>query len=232
MTETREIYTPGVIFPQLTLEPECYASLKMRLDLYQDMIMATHYEAGRPGATFAVDPADLGRALSDMTTSSGLLPPNCLFWQRKGGNDRLGIYVEPGLWAVSIQADRETWHVPLPGFIFIGEGKNYSMYAVKLPPTTPETKLYNFPAPNVGGLGVTCQGNAPFPQASGPTIWDAAHVFFQSEFNKHLINSKSKTHPGNILDVWAELNEAEAQCYPVADLVSANVDLGVVIDAA
>lgn len=232
MTETREIYAPRVIFPQLTLEPECYASLRMRLDLYDDMIMATHYDAGLPGATFAVDQADLGRALADITTSSGFLPPNCFFWQRKDGQDRLGIYVEPGLWAVSIQGDRETWHVPLPGFIFIGAGKTYSLYAVKLPPTTVETKLYHFPAPNLGGRGATCQGDAPFPLASGGTIWDAVYVFFQSEFNKHLINNKSQAHPGNILDMWSELNAAETPYYPVVDLVSANVTLEDVIDAA
>ncbi len=229
MTERRmDYFVTGALLSGMKWEDDCYASLRVRFDLYDDQIFCTKYKKGLPEATYAVDPADLGAALGGLSIKTGLLPPNCLFWGRKDGLERLGIYVEPGVWRVAVQGHKEAWDIPLPGFVFIGVGRKYSLYAVKLPPTGPQAKLYEFPAPNMGAGGV-CQGNAPFPLASGATIWDAVYVFFQSKFNKHLAGGRSQAYEDNILEMWEKLHATEAAAYPVIDLVSANKTLQGVI---
>jgi len=219
-TDQIEISPYLPILPAINWPEEAYTSLVMRLDLYQDYIVAQKFEKGQGGALFTVDPLDLATALGDLTVSSGLLPENCLFWSRAGGQERLGVYVAPKVWPVSVQGERLTWLVPLPGFVFVGQGKKYSLWAVKERPVG-TTSLFLPPTPNTSGT--VCTGNAPFPQASAKTIWQAVDVFFSSGFNNHLANGKSqdKKHKENILTRWRELHEAGAESYPLEDLVSA-----------
>ena len=65
----------------------------------------------------------------------------------------------------------------------------------------------------------------PFPVAGGGTIWEAIDVFFQSGFNDHLDNNKSKSYPDSILKMWRKLNQEKAETYPLDDLVHANMTL-------
>jgi hypothetical protein len=69
-----------------------------------------------------------------------------------------------------------------------------------------------------------CRGNVDFPQAAAGTIWPALRLFFESDFNNHLSNGKSKGYPRGILAAWEKLAGAEA--WPEDDLVSAGVTLG------
>jgi PRTRC genetic system protein B len=213
---------PGFVFPEIEPEDEGeYASLQMRLDLYEDVILATRYEAGTPGATYAVDPDDLALALADLSLSSKFLPPNCLFWGKSGGAERLAVYLPPQVWPVSVQGEKETWRVPLPGLVFEGKGTNYRIYAVKRRPDTPAEPLYLAPVPNMSGS--ICTGNAPFPVAGAGTIMPAVAAFFESGFNTHLSNGKSRKHPTGVLAMWRELREAGAEAYPPDDLVEARM---------
>jgi hypothetical protein len=232
MTELKAsdfVNAPTFIFPQFELADDCYARLRMQLNLYDDFILATRFSDGVPGATFVVEPTDLASVLADLPVRSGFLPQNCLFWSKRGGQERLAIYVEPKVWPVSVKQHRRTWHVPLPGFVFVGRNKEYVLYAVREAPVKPNTRLYNFPAPNISN-GV-CAGNAPFPVASGDTIWQAVDVFFQSGFNNHLDNGKSKQCLNSILDMWHHLNREKAESYPLNDLIFANITLANLINS-
>lgn len=215
------VYTP--IFPDLNFDSDAYAHIQMRLDLYEDMIVATHYDNTEPGASFVVDPMDLAAALGDLPFGSGLLPKNCLFWSKRGGHERLAVYIEPQVWAVSIERDKRTWHVPLPGLVFLGHEQRYEIYAVKEEPTADNLRLpvCIAPVPNMTpGSRSICQGNAPFPVAASGTIWQAVSAFFESGFNEHLVQNKSQKYPDNILRMWRILNRVQATEYPLDDLVS------------
>lgn len=205
------------VLPAINWGEEDYARLQMRLDLYQDMIVARKFHQGKGGPLYVLDPLDLATVLADLTISTGLLPEGCLFWSRKDGAERIGVYVPPKVWPVSIQGQERTWRVPLPGLVFVGFGKKYGMYAVKERPAGWKVKLYNAPCPNVSGN--VCTGSAPFPEASAATIWQAVEAFFTSGFNNHLVNNKSRQHPNDVLAVWRELHEARARRYPLGDLV-------------
>jgi PRTRC genetic system protein B len=197
-----------------------YAGLRLRLDLFDDYITAQRFEYGQPGALFLVDPLDLAARLADLTISTCLLPPNCLFWQRANGVERLAVAIPPAVWPVSIYGEKLTWRVPLPWLVFCGCGLNYQVFAFGglLQPTDPGEKLYHAPVPNMGQNGV-CRGSAPFPAAAAATINAAWDAFISSEFNSHLANGKSRAHPDNVLNQWRALHLAAEPEYPVADLV-------------
>jgi hypothetical protein len=211
----------GFIFPQLRFDDEDYARIKMRLDLYTDYILATKYDKrGQSGATFMVDPADLASAVSGLSVTTGLLPRNALFWGKKGSVERIGVYLKPQVWPLSVNGDKLTWHIPLPGMIFIGEGKRYELYAVKEYPVS-GTTLFNAPVPNLSNA--VCTGNVSFPKAGVKTIWQAVDAFFQSGFNNHLANGKSRQEPENILRIWRLLKGEQE--YPLYDLVEAGTTI-------
>lgn len=214
------------IFTGFHFEAEDMSKLRMRIELFDDMIAGIRFQDGRPREVYALDPDDVGGALGNVTLGSGLLPRNCLFWQKVGGQERLAIFVEPKVWAVSVEREKKTWHVPMPGLVLVGQAQKYQMYATKEQQwPVGDTPLYHAPCPNVWGDRGVCTGNAPFPVAGVGTIWQALEVFFSSGFNTHLAGGKSKRFRDDILGQWRALDEANAGEYPEDDLVAANVTL-------
>lgn len=215
------------VFTGIRFDKDEQARLRMRFELFDDMIAAVRFSNGQPRETFAVDPADVAAAISNVTLGSGLQPRNTLFWQKVGGQDRLAIFVEPKIWPVSVEREQKTWYVPMPGLVFVGQGQRYQMYATKEQywPVA-ETPLFNAPCPNVWGDRGVCTGSAPFPVASTKTIWQAVEVFFTSGFNNHLAGGKSKQFKDDILGHWRALDGANADEYPDDDLVPAGITLG------
>lgn len=217
------------IIPGVAWGADDYTSLRMTLHLYDDMIVATKHGEGSE-STFVVDPLELAQRLGGLDVQSGILPRNCLFWQRRGGQERLAVYVPPQVWRVEIAANGRRIEVPLPGLVFVGQGKRYGAWAVVEPEQAPAgwlphagTALYRCPTPNIGDDGV-CAGSVRFPVAGAGTIWAAVSLFFESRFNDHLSNGKSQRHPDCILEMWYEIADSEA--YPVDDLVKAKSNLG------
>lgn len=231
----------GLVIPGATFDDNDYASLKLRLDCYDDFILARKFDDGQGGPLYALDPLDVAAGLAGLNLGTPLLPRNCLFWQRNKAAERLAIYIEPQVWAVNMAAHNEaddqsrqrgntrhTWRVPLPGLVWIGADAEYSLYAVKEAGWPgPETELFRAPCPNVGDH--ICLGNVKFPAAGAATIWPAWTLFVESDFNNHLANGKSREYSTSVLMMWRRLHNAEADTYPLADLVSANVRLGKVL---
>lgn len=214
------------IFPAMRFGEDEYAQLEMRLDLFNDRIVATRYQQGRAGASFIADPLAVAQALNGFDIDSGLLPENVLFWQRREGAERIGLWLPPQVWPVRIESRQETvaWRVPLPGLVLVGHRKHYELYAVlgKDRPG-PESDLFVPPCPNVSGL--VCSGNVKFPVAGAATIEEASWLFFESGFNGHLANGKSRKYPDDITRMWRVLNRIKAAEYPLADLVPMRMQL-------
>jgi len=212
---------PDLIYPAIKWGESDYARLQARLDLYDDFLVLSKYRTGQVTEQYLVDPAELAAVLAGINLNSGLLPRGCLFWSKLRGSDRLGIYLPPQVWPVTVRGEAQAWRVPLPGLIFSGHEYDYSVWAVKDYPTDDNVPLYLAPCPNVHPEGV-CRGSAPFPQAGPATIWHAVDIFFSSKFNRDLANHKSKAQPDCILDQWRKLHQAGADAYPLDDLVETN----------
>ena len=212
----------GIFFPVDEFDSDSFASLKMRYDFYDDFITAEKFEDGIGSGEFIVDPVDVGVKLAGISFSSGLLPSHCLFWAMVDGSEKLAIYAEPNMYAVSVQGYKETWHVPLPGLIFWGHKYNYCIYAVKDRPSE-NMPLYFAPVPNMSSN--VCVGNVKFPQAGVGSIWDAFRLFFESGFSNHLSNGKSAKYGKSVLDMWDYLNKNSEKAYPLDDLMPCNKKL-------
>jgi hypothetical protein len=177
---------PDLIYPAFKWGDSDYARLQARIDFYDDFLMLAKYRQGKVTEQYLVDPAELAAALAGINLHSGLLPQDCLFWSKLRGYDRLGIYLPPRVWPVTIRDEAQArstgsgqaWRVPLPGLIFTGHEYGYSVWAVKAYPTDENTPLYLAPCPNVHPEGI-CRGSAPFPQAGPATISHAVGIFFQ-----------------------------------------------------
>jgi len=55
-------------------------------------------------------------------------------------------------------------------------------------------------------------------------------AFFGSRFNTDLSNNKSKVFPGGVLEQWRALHKAEAESYPLDDLVETGITLGGILN--
>jgi hypothetical protein len=248
---------PDLIYPAFKWGESDYASLQARLDLYDDFLVLSKFRSGQVTEQYLVDPVELTAALAGLSLHSGLLPEGCLFWGKQRGADRLGLYLPPRVWLVTVRDDPsassgqapsvgsgqappsansgnvsgQAWRVPLPGLIFTGHGYDYSLWAVKAYPTADTTPLYLAPCPNVQPEGV-CRGSAPFPQAGPASLGRAVDVFFSSKFNRDLSNQKSRAFPHCVLDQWRRLHETGAELYPLDDLVETGLTLRRLLHAA
>jgi PRTRC genetic system protein B len=220
---------PDLFWPQIQWAESDYARLQGRLDLYSDFIILSKFLNGEVSQQYLVDPAEVAAALAGLNLTSNLLPENCLFWGKKNGADRLGIYLPPQVWLVTVRDEPLAWRVPLPGLIFTGHDYQYNLWAVSERPSDRQAPLYMAPCPNVQPEGV-CRGNAPFPRAGATTIYQAVEAFFSSKFNRDLSNQKSQAYPDCVLDQWRTLHQAGAESYPAADLVKTTFTLGRLID--
>lgn len=220
---------PDLIYPAIRWGEDDYAALQIRLDFFEDFVLLSKFSGGQVTQQYPVDPAEVAAALAGLSLNSGLLPRETLFWSKLHGQERLGIYLPPQVWPVTVRGETLAWRVPLPGLIFVGHEYDYSVWAVSERPTDHATPLYLAPCPNVHPEGV-CRGNAPFPRASAATIWQAVDIFFSSRFNRDLSNQKSQAFPDCILDQWQVLHEAETETYPVEDMIQTNLTLGRLIN--
>lgn len=182
-----------------------YQDLVARLDLFSEAIVMTRYDASGARSCFEVDANDLAVVLTGVPVSTGLLPRECLFYSRVGGDVYMGVFIPPGSCTLTV-ADGDVFDVPLPPLIWAGCGVGYQVWAVKQRPGERE-RLFNAPFPNVYMDGTVCAGNVQFPVCSARTIHAAFELFLKSEFNSDLAANKSEGHPDNVLALWEELHD-------------------------
>lgn len=203
-----------------------YQTHLARIDLFDEAIYLTGYQKnGQPGSCREISAIDLAVALAGQDVVSPLLPRNCLFWSRKNGSDRFIIYLEPAVRTLVLELNNERTplRIPCPGLIWVAAGTDHNLYAVKQRPTRVSERLFAAPFPNVdGGSGDICWGKIHPVRDPGRAI----PVFFEADFNDHWINACSAKYPNSILALWHELNQAQADTYPLDDLVKTNKKLG------
>ena len=202
-----------------------YQKLLVRLDVFEEAIYLTRYKDGKePIASYLVDPTDLAAALVGIPISTGLMPSDVLFYSRRGGEIRIGVYLPPKKRTVHL-AGGTSRDIPCPPLIFVGQGKRYWIWAAKGRPVDGNERLFVAPFPNVHMSsesvpdGAICQGDAEFPVCAPGTVHKAVAAFFESRFNDHLISGRSKAESGDVRKLWAALVERNARKYPLDDLV-------------
>lgn len=158
-----------------------------------DTFLTRYDERGRPGQSYPVKVGDVGAAFNVGGVSSGLLPPDVLFWQTVNGQCRIAIWIAPRVHALVFNKGRRGQRliIPLPGFVFAGQGLRYWIWAAPMRPMHSDS-LYVAPLSNVHPNGMICTGNVEFPVCAPETILNAASLFFESRFSNHLSERKVK----------------------------------------
>lgn len=200
--------------------------LRARLELFDESIVLTRYENGAAVSAYEVSPDALATAFSGLPVITGVLPDDCLFYAGAGSVVRLGIYLAPQTRALEVDAkDMPTLTIPLPGMVFVGNGRTYQVFAVKQRPTEGSERLFHAPLPNVYDDGRICCGTVNFPVCSGKTIHEAARLFFASAFNNDLSGGKCRSQPDNVLALWKTLAAQGANEFPPDELKKTSLKL-------
>jgi hypothetical protein len=202
----------------------------LRLDFYDTAVIMTQWKNDGQLLAYPVSIDDIVSACSNVTLGSSLLPANTLFWQQQADQMALGIYVPARRWRV--QTEGRSYHVPMPPFVFVGNGTSYSIYAVKKRPSNlsraqprgEHDHLYHVPCPNVHTHGGICQGNTPFPHCSPQNILTALTLFMEgSLFNADLSRGKCVSRPEDVRELWAQLDGRKR--FPQSELVPTQLNL-------
>ena len=218
-------------------DPSDCQQLQVSLHFFDETIVAVKHdpETGRQTA-HPVALTDVAQALAGVSSGSGLLPSDVLFWQRRGGQERMGLYLPARRWRVRVRlAAREEevvhWTVPMPPLMWMGYGGQYNVWALKHRPGPVDgrTPLWKAPLPNVHADGRVCAGTVRFPECSPRTIHTALALFFASEFNWHIGAGRSRSQPEALLELWRRLDGRPR--FPLADLVRDDRTLDEVIAA-
>ncbi len=191
---------------------------RLRLDFFDTAVILSRWEENGQSTTYPVAVQDVVSACTEIQLGSGFLPPNTLFWKQQANKTTLGIYVPGKRWQVRIGKKR--LHIPMPPLVFVGNGRAYSLFAVKKRPSDGHTPLYHVPCPNVFGNGGICQGDTPFPACSAKNMAKALKMFWEdSLFNGHLSHGKSKTHAKDVRKLWQNLDGRKR--FPLTELIPA-----------
>lgn len=191
-----------------------------RLDIYSESIVATLYNADKI-STFEVAPETLVELFGKVGFSTGILPPNSLFYVKRSGCERVAIWFSERVITVKYESENKgiiESSIPLPRMLFVGEKKSYGIFALpKEGVLGQDTPLFHSPFPNVKNNGQICFGNIEVPNASIETMIIASQLFFSTTFNGDLASGKSVKYPQNVIDLWGFINGKKK--FPYRDLV-------------
>ena len=195
--------------------------LRLRLDFHEESVILHDY-AGGLTRTKLVSALDVAHALArELDLTTGLLPPDTIWWARTSSGTRIAVWREPRVWTVrlrtSYDAGSRRLRLPMPGLVFVclpGRQAPY-VFAALDRPRSPDDQLYHCPTYNVFDSARVCPGNHQFP--SDPA--KIPEAFFESFFSAtgDTARNKSRSHPEDIGELWAELHGAKT--YPTDDLV-------------
>ena len=148
---------------------------------------------------------------------SGWLSNSIVRWGIGPSGDWVVKFISPGEHTLSF-VDSEPLTVMLPGFVFLGYGKEYYLWTIAKSSFDTEAEVFTVPLPNVYPDGRICFGPTVPPTCTPTTIDEAWRTFISSNFNSHLASGKSKMHP---LDVTVQLQHVaihKLKSYPIKDL--------------
>ena len=182
---------------------------------------------------YAVDLDSVAELLGKTTISTGILPPNTLGQGRKNGEPWILRYVPAGKRNLHLgDSGAAIENVPHPPLIWFGCGTKYKLWALNTREyPTQHTILFNAPFPNVYEDGGICWGSTGTPLPVTHQAMDTMlNRFFDSGFNLHVGNQRSRQYAGNVIDMWAALRRKKAKGYPLDDLIACSMKLSEVVE--
>ena len=193
--------------------------IRVRLDFYRDSVILYLIDKGVI-RTKMVSARDVTLALlREIPLSTGILPPDALWWKQGKEGQEVALWRAPKVWPVAIQLEAfkppRRLKLPMPGLIFIcSPGRPPSVYAVKKKPESIRQAIYHAPLFNVYRDGKTCPGTHHYPT----NISEIPESFFTSFFTREAFyGGRSNKYPNDLLKLWEELHGKVA--YPLKDLV-------------
>ena len=193
--------------------------LKVRLDFYKESVVLSVVENGVT-TTRLVSANDVALAmLRQIPLSSGILPPNALWWGNGVNGAEVALWRPPRVWPIAISIGLDSpavrMRIPMPGLIFICRpAMPPRVFAAKGRPKSVNDSIYHAPLYNLFQDGSTCAGSHRFPS----NVDDIPESFFASFFTTTAhSNGRSQKYPHNLMDLWRELEGKRK--YPVSDLV-------------
>ena len=194
--------------------------LQLRLDFYSESIVLTEYKAEARATVRLVSADAIAGALArDLTFSSGLLPPDVLWWQSGRQGSQVALWRPSKIWRVALKEDpfkpARRFRLPMPGLIFLcAPQRPPAIYALRRRPQTPDDRIYQAPTFNTFSGGGTCQGTHKY----GEVVSGIPEEFFASYFTSAGdARGRSLAHPRSLLELWEELDGQKE--YPLDDLV-------------
>ena len=172
-------------------------------------------ESGLSGSKF-VTADDLQAAFTNSERDTGWLSPGVV---------RAG-YGKNGEWFVlHAPSQKITLHLleigtltlPVPALVLAGTGRTYYLWALA-EPFSPQARVFDAPFPNVHGGGQVCWGNNTPPLASPTTAQSAWNLFFESPFNSHLVQGKTRRHTEDVRQLLVRLSGKSK--FPLRELVA------------
>ena len=202
--------------PEADVEPD---PLQVRLDFHAESVVLHDYTE-RAVRVRLVSALEVAHALArELDLTTGLLPPNTLWWSKTARGVHVALWCEPRVWTVRLREQYGTpprrLRLPMPGLVFVCPPSPQAPYvfAAHARPHFEDDQLYHAPAYNVYPSGQVCVGTERFP-ADPARVPDA---FFRSHFSPHAGQGKSRRYPDNIGALWTELHRQPQ--YPLDDLV-------------
>lgn len=168
-----------------------------------------------------LSPTALAHAFAHTNIDSGWLDSHTVRWGHGLSGEWVVQYYRPQQYQIQIHDKR--LQIPLPAFVFAGYQTRYWIWASKTKQFNPDSALYTAPLPNVYTNGSICFGELHPPNCCESQIKVAWELFWQSNFNTHLIQGKSKHYPQDILQQLMQV--ANKRNYPIKDLVLINNSL-------
>jgi PRTRC genetic system protein B len=186
-------------------------------------------ERGSPVASYRVSTQAVAAALNPFGADTGLLSMDTLFWQSRGGDPRIGVWLPPGRRALLYDTGghARVLSVPLPGLVFVGHRAEYRVWAARRRPTAPGDSLYLAPFSNLYSDARVCKGSAPFPRCESATMAQAVQAFFESSFNADLSGKRVRGQRASLFQFWSGLQRKRS--FPSDRLLSAGLTLGEVM---
>lgn len=181
-----------------------------------------------------ISPVAVRNAVAKEPLDTGWIPPVVRRCGSGPRGDWAVAWFPPRVMTISVVDKKQKLReisVPLPGLLFLGLSKAYSVFATKGKTFSSDAALYRAPLPNVGGGGLICWGANRIPRASATTIEAAFEVFRVSPFNGHQASGKSVAFGDDVRDQLLALAAAKATKYPERDLVPAKTSVDRAVSA-
>jgi PRTRC genetic system protein B len=168
-----------------------------------------------------LSPEAVTAAFTNKAIDSGWLPASIVRWGRSERGEWAVQFYPPRRYNIVFSNNRSksiSLNVPMPGFVFLGCGTDYWIWAVLGKQFDPQSQLYHAPLPNVMASGAICFGDSSPTPCSPQGIGEACQLFWSSPFSDHAVEDKSKSHRADVRSLLGELSNRKSKKYPMADL--------------